>query len=279
VEFKEKFIAFLDILGWKALIAKAEAGVNGPDPLKLLDCFGTGQERARFEQHGPTCCPLAHSVSRNLDFRLTRASDSAVVSAEISPAGVINLLWHCWGSVMRLLEHGVLCRGYVTRGRIHHTEEHFAGSGYQRAYEAEREVDVFRREADERGTPFVELDESVTRFVEDCSDLCVKELFSRMTRREGADVALFPFKRLEQHFLVAAPGYTFNAARQRLSNQNLRARIQRYKETVQSQVDPSNPNAVRKVAHYLAALDHQLTVCDDTDRTIDMFDLQRKRGI
>jgi len=54
MEFKQKIIAFLDILGWKKLVEDSEAGAGlRPDGLvKLLDCFGTGLERGRFEQTG-----------------------------------------------------------------------------------------------------------------------------------------------------------------------------------------------------------------------------------
>jgi hypothetical protein len=280
MEFKHKVIAFLDILGWKKLVEDAEActGLPPDDLVKLLDCFGTGSERERFEQTGPKCCPEARYQERNLDFRLTQVSDCAIVSAEVSPAGVINLLWHSWRAVFQLLEHGIMTRGYVKVGAIYHTEKHFIGSGYQETLAAEKEVDAFKREASECGTPFVQIDPTVTNLVESCGDACVQKMFSRLVRIEGGTVALFPFQRLEHQFIVAAPGYTFNAQRQRESNNNLRKKIERYKEIVESHVDRSNPDAVRKSRHYLAALDAQLAVCDDTERVIDKFDSQRPRG-
>lgn len=276
MEFKRKVIAFLDILGWKKLVEDAEARVGLPleDLVKLLDCFGTGTERRRFEQTGPKCCPEARYQERSLDFRLTQASDCAIISAEVSPAGVINLLWHCWRAVFQLLEHGIMCRGYVKVGPIYHTEKHFIGSGYQGALAAEREVDAFKREADERGTPFVQIDSGVTRFVAECGDACVKTMFARMVKAQGDTVALFPFQRLQQRFIVSAPGYIFDAEKQRQSNANLRRRIQRYRERVEAQIDESNEDAVTKSRHYLAALDEQLVICDETDRVIDRLDSQ-----
>ena len=32
-----------------------------------------------------------------------RISDCAIVSAEVSPAGVISLVWHCWGAAIELI--------------------------------------------------------------------------------------------------------------------------------------------------------------------------------
>jgi len=280
MKFKQKIIAFLDILGWKKLVEDSEAGAGlPPDGLvKLLDCFGTGLERGRFEQTGPQCCPEARYQERNLDFRLIQVSDCAIISAEVSPAGVINLLWHTWRAVFQLMEHGIMTRGYVKVGPIYHTDKHVIGSGYHEALAAEKEVDAFMREANERGTTFVQIDPTVTSFVESCGDDCVQKMFSRMVKSEGSTVALFPFQRLEHQFIVAAPGYTFDAGRQRESNNNLRRKIERYKEKVELHVDRSNPDAVRKARHYLAALDAQLRVCDDTERVIDKFDSQRPRG-
>ncbi len=140
MNFQDTIIAFVDILGWKALVENTEAsnGMALSDLLKLLDCFGTGQEREGFEKSGPTCCPRARFQDRNRDFRLTQVSDCAIVSAEVSPAGVINLLWYCWRTVFQLLEHGIMCRGYVKLGRIYHTERHVTGSGYQGALAGEK---------------------------------------------------------------------------------------------------------------------------------------------
>jgi hypothetical protein len=101
MEFKDKAIAFIDILGWSRLVENAETGRGLPlaKLLKLLECLGTGNERAAFEKTGPKWCPWALHQERNLDFQVSQVSDCAIVSAEISPAGVINLLAHCWRAV------------------------------------------------------------------------------------------------------------------------------------------------------------------------------------
>ena len=270
-EFKDKFIAFIDILGFKKLVADTQAGVGMklPELRKLLDSFGAGSERERFETHGPMCCPMAPYIDRNLDFRLTPVSDCVIVSAEVSPAGVINLVGHCWGAVIQLLQGGIMCRGYITRGPIYHTDKYLFGTGYQDAYLAEGKVSAFKREADERGTPFVEVDAAVCEYVEQRGDACVKEMFSRFVKRGGTTVALFPFQRLSHSFIVGGPG--FDADKERRSNQNTRAMINRLKERVDTYVDKSNESAAQKASHYIAALDAQLEICDRTDEFIDML--------
>ena len=119
--FKEKIIAFVDVLGFKKLVIDAEQGVGQPLPdiLSFLKLLGTGAERARFDNYGPTCCPCAPFLEKNLDFRVTQISDCVVVSAEVSPAGVINVVSHCWGAVIELLNRGIMCRGYIKRGSLY----------------------------------------------------------------------------------------------------------------------------------------------------------------
>jgi hypothetical protein len=269
----DKFIAFVDVLGFKKMVAESEEGTGLPlsDLMQLLKHLGTGVERAHFERSGPTCCPQAPRIQKNLDFRVTQISDCVVVSAEISPAGVINLIHHCWGAVIELMTRGIMCRGYIKRGRVFHSDSQIIGSGYQDAYSAERNVRAFMREADERGTPYVEVDAEVYQYVESQPDACVKEMFGRMVKRDGEVVVLFPFQMLRHSFLIGSIGGRFDPEKEHTSNQNLRNKLLRMKERVWSFVDRSNPNAVSKANHYIAALDTQLRVCDETDEEIRML--------
>lgn len=272
--FKEKIVAFVDVLGFKKLISDAEQGVGQPLPdiLNYLKLLGTGAERTRFDKYGPTHCPGAPSLEKNLDFRVTQISDSVIVSAEVSPAGVINVVSHCWGAVIELLGHGIMCRGYIKRGSVYHTDTQILGSGYQDAYSAESKVSAFKREADERGTPYVEIDPAIAEYVSSQSDACVKEMFSRMVKSDGNAVVLFPFKLLSHSFIIAGMGHKFDGEKERMSNNNLRLNIGRMKERVLSFVDQENPSAVAKAKHYISALNEQLARCDKTDEIIRKFE-------
>lgn len=268
--FEEKFIAFIDILGFKGLVASSEAGTGMPLPelLELLKKLGDGSERARFATYGPTCCPMAPLGDQNMNFRVTQVSDCVIVSSEISPAGAINLISHCWGSVIELMTRGIMCRGYIKRGRVYHTESQVIGTGYQEAYAAESKVSAFKHEADERGTPYVEVDSDVTAYIDSQTDACVKEVFKRMVKRDGETVVLFPFQRLHHSFIVAGFGRTFEPERELKSNDNLRNNIKLYKAKIEAFIDPSNAAAQAKAIHYLRALDEQLLACDKTDEAI-----------
>jgi hypothetical protein len=281
MEFKQKFVGFVDILGWKEKVRRAETG-TGMSLTELLEAakdLGTPADKGRIEKYGPMICPRSNYILRNLDFQLTRISDCVVVSSEISPVGVINLVNHCWGAVIKLLTKGIMCRGYITRGQIYHTDNEIIGTGYQEALDKEHNVSAFKREADERGTPFVEIDPSVCDYVKECGDACVKEMFSRYVNHDGSMTALFPFQRLQHSFIVGdCLGHTFDPDKERRSNENMRSMIQQTKERVIAALDQSRPDAVGKAQHYVAALDAQLEVCKKLDKEIEMLrDAFRKR--
>jgi hypothetical protein len=195
-QFSDKFIGFVDILGFTAMVQAAEAG-SGPslaEILKLAKCLGTDADRREFQRSGPISCPDAQRIRKDMDFQITQVSDCVIVSAELSPAGVINLIWHCWGACMKLLGEGVMCRGYIKRGSIYHDGQNFAGTGYVDSLNHEKNVSVFKQDANERGTPFIEVGSEVVNYINTCGDVCVKEMFGRMAKSDGELTALFPFQ-------------------------------------------------------------------------------------
>ena len=241
VEFTDKFVAFVDILGFKQLVAAAESGTGMSlgELLEVAKKLGSVADREAITVDGPTICPASRHIRRDLDFQLIQISDCVIVSSEVSPAGVINLVNHCWKAVIRLLQSGLMCRGYITRGSVFHEGTQIIGTGYQKAYEAEGHVAAFKRHADERGTPFVEVDQSVCDYVADSGDECVKDMFHRHVKGDGAVVALFPFQRLSHSFMVGGFGSAFYPARERQSNDNMRRSLQMLKERVTSFVERS----------------------------------------
>ncbi len=270
VEFKDKFVAFVDILGFKNMVEAAETGtgMSLPELLDILKELGKPEDQQRIRKHGPMVCRQSAFVRRDLNFQLTQISDCVVASSEVSPAGVITLIGHCWGAVIQLLARGIMCRGYVTRGSIFHTDTQMIGTGYQDAYLKEAGVSAFKRAADDRGTPFVEVDQIVCDYIEEFGDNCVKGMFSRYVKKDGDTTVLFPFQRLNHSFLVCGFEHKFNPEKEKCANENLRQSIQNIKHRVVELIDNSNPSAVSKGKHYLAVLDAQLEGCDRTDETI-----------
>jgi hypothetical protein len=269
--FDDKFVAFIDILGFKNLVAAAEAG-NGIQLADLLDLtakLSASSEQAELKAYGPTVCPQSSYVRSDLSFRSTQISDSVIVSAEVSPAGAANFIGRCWGITVRLLNSGVLCRGYITRGSIFHTDTQVIGTAYQRAYQRESAVTAFHRDPAEQGTPFVEIDPAVTAYVKTCGDSCVEKIYARCTENDGELDALFPFRSLEQSFVIGGPYAKFvDYQRIRQGNIGLRSDIETLKTQMKNAVDPKTARAVQKVEHYIRALDRQLRGCDHVDQIL-----------
>lgn len=274
MEYREKFVAFIDVLGFEDMVRSSEQG-EGPPLTEILDILG----KLGRGQGGPHLCPEAPKITPDLDFQVTQISDCAIVSAETSPAGVINLVGHCWGAVITLMSMGVLCRGYITKGSVFHTEHQIIGSGYMSALRAEKDVSAFKRIADERGTPFVEVDASVSAYATQCGDSCVKKMFERQVAKDGDLTALFPFKRLTHSFIIAGFGKQFDPSEEKRANNHLRKSIAAFKERIVARVDRSNASAVGKADHYLRALDAQLEQCDRTDQMIDDLNRPVSRSI
>lgn len=271
MEFKDKFIGFVDVLGFTKMVEAAEAGtgMSLPKLFAMLKELGTASDREHIARYGPTTCPRSAYIQRDLDFQVTQVSDCVIVSAEVSPAGVINLVHHCWGAAINLLSKGIMVRGYINRGSIYHEGSVFIGSGYNLAQASERDVGAFKRTAEERGTPFIEIDHAVCAYVKDHGDNCVKEMFSRYVKGDGSVTAIFPFQRLAHSFMIGGLVGKFDPAKEKRANDNLRQAIIQFRTRVSDLVDRSNPRAVSKGEHYVAALDEQLGKCDEMDDMID----------
>ena len=271
MEFQEKFIGFVDILGFKSLVKAAETktGMSLSQLLELLKALGTPEDRQNYEKYGPTTCPESKYQNRNLDFRVTQVSDCVIVSSEISTAGVINLISHCWEAVIKLLQKGIMCRGYITKGSVYHTDNQIIGSAYQKAYESEANVGAFKHTADERGTPFVEIDPVICTYIEESPDSCVKKMFDRFVKHDGDIVALFPFQRLSHSFGIGGLFGDFDPDKEKQANQHMREMILSMKSRIMSFVNPENRKAVQKAEHYIRALNDQIEICDQTDDMID----------
>lgn len=269
--FKDKFVAFVDILGFKEIVRSAEAGKGRSltEIQALCAELAREQDQSVIKTYGPRICPESSKLQNDLDFRVTQISDCVIVSAESSPAGLINVVGHCWSSAINLLPKGIMVRGYITRGNIYHDGLKFFGTGYVQAYERESAVAAFKRAADEEGTPYVEIDPAVCAFVADCDDECVQKMFDRYVKSDGTSTVLFPFKVLAHSFGFGAGLSPFDGEREKVNNANMRRLIHDLKSQVQKNVEGANSKAQQKADHYIAALDEQISICARTDEIIE----------
>ena len=264
-QFCDKFVAFVDILGFTSKVAAVEGG-SGAQLSDLLEICGELESKSHAQSiaaYGPIICPESRYESRNLDYRVTQISDCAIVSTEVSPAGIINLVEHISQSIIGLLRHGVLVRGYVTRGSIFHDDKQFIGVGYQNALTGEKSVRAFRMSESDGATPFVEVDPNVVRYIREETDACVVEMFGRMAKVDSThDVTvLFPFQQLTN----VVGGNISEPEKCQRSLDIVRTWIDSYKAKVDSQALDSDNMAKQKSKYYMKILDDLLAECDQIE--------------
>lgn len=268
MEMKDKFVGYVDILGFKDLVAKSEKGEGLPPDqlLNLVHVLGGGEAAGYFARNGPKWSPASRIVRRDLDFVTLQVSDCAVFSCEVSPGAAINLVAHVWTIVANVLVRGFMCRGYITRGNIYHTPTQVIGSGYNRAVAGEGSVSFLKGDDSGGSPPFVEIDPDLVSYVQTEGDSTVRELFKRLTASDSTLSAIYPFQRFTSCIPIT-PGFKPSAAKE--TNDKTRQMLFRFKEGIVRFADPRNPKAAAKSAHYLAALDKQLIECDRVDHLID----------
>jgi len=270
--FEDKFIAFVDLIGFKALIEQAERseGRSLDEVREVLRELARQESKDFFKKHGPMICPYSACIHNHLSFQITQVGGCAVISAEVSPAGIINLIDHCRRAAIRLLNRGVMVRGYIMRGYVVHDDTTLIKPGHQNAGTKEEGVTAFKKRADENGTPFMEVEQAVFRYIENQDNACVRGMFSRMVASDWGVSALFPFRRLSHSFFIGGFGLRpFNPEKEKQNNAMVRLNIRMLIERVNRHVARDNPSALRKTRHYVAALEEQLRACDLTDGMID----------
>lgn len=269
----DSFIAFFDVLGWKSLVCTTEKENDSSvqEALDVLDMIRSELERCShfYEKDGPEICPAAPFVKKDMDFQFTLSSDSVVLSSEVSPAGLVNLLNCCRVVYFKLfLRKGLMCRGYIKRGLIYHTKTYCVGSGLGDVVKGEKKVSIFKTEDGERGTPFIEVDRNIVEYVNDeISDGCVKKKFSELVKVEEDVAAIFPFKRLDPGIFIPW-GEKPDSDNAHETIATVRDWIGKSKEMMRRHVDPSSDSARRKERCLIRMLDDQLDICDRTEKAI-----------
>lgn len=122
-DYQERYVAFLDLLGFKVRVERAERDLD--QRAKLREILSL----MRY-----TLCE-----SPPVDMRFTHFSDCIVLSAQRTSAG----LWEMFQSIdlltFNLLQYDVLVRGGLTAGMAHHCKDFVYGTGLIRAHKLESE--------------------------------------------------------------------------------------------------------------------------------------------
>ena len=114
----ERYVAFLDLLGFKYEVEQAEA-----DPMR----WPRVQEALRLVKE--TLCETPA-----VDMRLTSFSDCIVISAARTALGLSEMIASIEMLTFNLLQYDVIVRGGFTAGTAHHDKDFVFGTAVNRAY-------------------------------------------------------------------------------------------------------------------------------------------------
>jgi hypothetical protein len=138
MQYENRIVCFLDILGFGAI---TQASINGAgDEIedkskRILDALDAIRDVLDIDkgQQTPTK-------------RITQFSDSIVISfPETEPSEVFHTLEEILWLTMELVKHGMVCRGGVTNGKIHHSETQVFGPAVVAAYKIEKYISIYPR--------------------------------------------------------------------------------------------------------------------------------------
>lgn len=133
VKYKECYVAFLDILGFKKLIDKSECE----------DIFKIFHAVLNFEPH-----PLVSNSEVYNNIRYTIMSDSIVVYIEVEiEDSFIALTDVCSQIQMKLSRNNppIFLRGGISQGTLYHKERILFGTGLTKAYILENTAAIYPR--------------------------------------------------------------------------------------------------------------------------------------
>jgi hypothetical protein len=131
--YKERYVAFVDILGFADIVRKIEYDTSDKryDALvKILTEIGSYNE--------PT-------INESDDFQFQSFSDSIVMSTASTLTGLLHLLRSISALSIRLLSTGLLMRGAIAKGKLHHDQFVMFGPAFLVAYNTESHIAKYPR--------------------------------------------------------------------------------------------------------------------------------------
>jgi hypothetical protein len=137
---EERFVAFIDILGFKNLVAEIEANI-GPHNfnLKRIKSVLNFLDEESYEPNYSAGLPVYTETDNGIvetelgDPRLTYVSDCIIISAEPTIDGFKGLSRKIHKITADLAFDGIFCRGAISKGNLYHRDRIIFGSSYIKA--------------------------------------------------------------------------------------------------------------------------------------------------
>jgi len=134
VEYQKRFVAFIDILGFRDIIDRSTCE---PPEIKIEDILSALNYPDPVGK-GKMIIGEVGDIS-NSDHKVTQFSDCIVISAEYSDKGLLNLVDHIERIAFNLLKLGFFCRGGISSGSLYHDSNIVFGPAMIEAYDLEHD--------------------------------------------------------------------------------------------------------------------------------------------
>jgi hypothetical protein len=135
--YSERYVAFVDILGFSDIVRNSQLSPHqAAELVRVL-------ERIRARASG-----LAIKQTDDLlgdDFKAQSFSDTIVLSEAASEVGLKYILFSVENLVLDLLAQGILTRGGIAKGLMHHTDAVAFGPAFLAAYHLESIIATYPR--------------------------------------------------------------------------------------------------------------------------------------
>ncbi|KJC48378.1 hypothetical protein UB31_16660 [Bradyrhizobium sp. LTSP849] len=131
-EYSERYVAFLDILGFSNIVSTSVASKESTATLiAAVETIGELQKQ--------------YDSLKSDDFRAQTFSDCIVMSEKASPLGLVHLLAATTHAALSLLEIGIFIRGGFAKGLLYHSDQVVLGPAMIRAYQLESSIARYPR--------------------------------------------------------------------------------------------------------------------------------------
>jgi hypothetical protein len=136
----ERVVAFIDILGFSDLLSRAKRDSN---MLNIVQ-FAVGHMRAIRQMFNTA--QIETDIPVPVDLRIPHFSDSIVISqpVDLEPLDNIFFLYTCIDVCAMPLLNGVLTRGGISVGWMHHEDDTLYGEGWSVPIYLRPRVPMFR---------------------------------------------------------------------------------------------------------------------------------------
>jgi len=133
MDYEERFVAFIDIVGFKDLIKRSIGPIRSVTPAEIREALEVpqpiGSDKIILSQIGD----ISDSGHRMATF-----SDCIAITTIPTEKGLMHLLHHVSQIGFKLIRMKILCRGGITRGLIYHDDKAIFGPAMINAVEMEK---------------------------------------------------------------------------------------------------------------------------------------------